>query len=259
MKNILAIILLVSISFTLLNAQTKTDSKPAIVFKGKITFERKLNMHKQMDGMLKDRPEMASMIDMFKKQVPKYKTDIFEMTFTDKQSIYKPAKDGIQESKNMMGNLPSEQNIVFNDYANQQTVAEKKIFEKTYLLKDSFKKFEWKIKEDFKTIAGFNCRRAETIIMDSVYVIAYYSDAILATGGPESFNGLPGMVLGIVMPRLNITYFATQIDNYVADEKIIAAPTKGTTKTLAELSNTIKESTSQWGDFAERILWYINI
>ena len=259
MKNILALLLLVSTNVTLLNAQTKTETKPAIIFKGKITFERKLNMHKQMDGMLKDRPEMASMIDMFKKQLPKYKTDIFEMTFTDKQSIYKPAKDGITESKSMMGNLPSERNIIFNNYETQQTIAEKKVFEKTYLMKDSFKKFEWIIKEDFKTIAGFNCRRAETIIMDSVYVIAYYSDAIIANGGPESFNGLPGMVLGIVMPRLNITYFATQVDNFVADEKIIEAPTKGTEKTMTELSTSIKENTAQWGDFAQRILWFINI
>jgi GLPGLI family protein len=95
--------------------------------------------------------------------------------------------------------------------------------------------------------------------MDSVYVIAYYSDAIIANGGPESFNGLPGMVLGIVMPRLNITYFATQVDNFIADEKIIEAPSKGIEKTMAELTKSIKESTAQWGDFAQRILWYINI
>ena len=259
MKNILTLLLFVCTNYTLLNAQTKTEAKPAIIFKGKITYERKLNMHKQMDGMLKDRPEMASMIEMFKKQMSKYKTDIFEMTFTDKKSIYKPAKDGITESKSMMGNLPSERNIIFNNYETKESVAEKKVFEKTYLMKDSFKKFEWKIKEEFKTIAGFSCRRAETIIMDSVYVIAYYSDAIIANGGPESFNGLPGMVLGIVMPRLNITYFATQVDNFIADENIIEAPSKGTEKTMAELTTSIKESTAQWGDFAQRILWYINI
>jgi hypothetical protein len=61
------------------------------------------------------------------------------------------------------------------------------------------------------------------------------------------------------MPRLNITYFATQIDNFVADEKIIEAPTKGTEKTMTELSTSIKENTAQWGDFAQRILWFINI
>ena len=54
-------------------------------------------------------------------------------------------------------------------------------------------------------------------------------------------------------------YFATQVDNFIADEKIIEAPSKGTEKTMVELTKSIKESTAQWGDFAQRILWYINI
>lgn len=242
-----------------LQAQTKSAEPPAIMFKGKITYERKLNMHKQMDGMMKDRPEMASMMENIKKQIPKYKTDIFELAFTDKESLYKPAPNGISESKNMMSNIPSEKNIVYNNYVNQTYVAEKNIFDKVYSIEDSLKTFNWKITEEFRKVAGFNCRRAETIIMDSVYVIAFYTEAILAQGGPECFSGLPGMVLGIVIPRMNITYFATQVDNYLADEKSIVAPTKGTKKSLSDLNKDIKESTKQWGDFAQRILWYINI
>ena len=52
MKNILTLLLFAFTNSALVHAQTKTEAKPAIIFKGKITFERKLNMHKQMDGML---------------------------------------------------------------------------------------------------------------------------------------------------------------------------------------------------------------
>jgi hypothetical protein len=237
-----------------------TKEVPAITFRGKLTFERKMNVHKQMDEMMKGNGGgNSAMSDNFKKQVPKYKTDIFEMVFTDKQSLYKPAPDGISESKMMMGNIPSERNIVFNDYETLKCVSEKKVFEKTYLISDSMRQYKWKITEEFRKIAGFNCRRAETIIMDSVYVIAYYTDAILAEGGPEGFNGLPGMILGIVMPRMNLTYFATKIDNYLPTEKEIVAPTKGEKVGYKMLDTKLRDSMKQWGDFLQRILWYVNI
>ncbi len=238
---------------------TNTKTLPPIMLKGKITFERKLNMHKQMDDMMKGNQSGGGMFEQMKKQVPRYKTDIFELFFTDNKSIYKPAPDGISESKMMMGNLPAEKNVVYNDYELWQQIAEKKIFEKTYLISDSFRNHQWKITEEYRKIAGYNCRRAETIIMDSVYVIAFYTDAIVAPGGPESFNGLPGMILGVVLPRLNLTYFASKIDNYLPDEKVISPPSKGDKKTSAEVSKTIKSSMSNWGSFVERIMWYVHI
>lgn len=237
----------------------QTKEVPSITFRGKLTFERKINMHKQMDEMMKGSSGNSAMADNFKKQIPKYKTDVFEMFFTDKESLYKPAPDGISESKMMMGNVPAERNIVYNNYETMTCVAEKKVFEKTYLVSDSIKQYQWKVTEEFRKIAGFNCRRAETIIMDSVYVIAFYTDAILAEGGPESFNGLPGMILGIVMPRLNVSYFATKIDNYLPLEKEIAAPIKGEKVTYLSLNTKLRDSMKQWGDFLQRILWYVSI
>lgn len=241
------------------NSSSNTNEIPAIVFKGKLTYERKTNTHKQIDEMMKGRGGESSMGEMMKKNAPKYKTDIFELTFTDKKSIYKPAPNGITESKLMMGAQPAEVNVVFNDYSEQLYTAEKKVFEKNYLVNDSLKKFNWKITEEFRKIAGFNCRRAETIIMDSVYVIAYYTDAILADGGPEGFNGLPGMILGVVMPRLNMTYFATKFENYVADEKILAPSTKGQKITEEKLIEKLRENMSNWGDFMQRMIWYVSI
>lgn len=256
MKQFLVILFLIANS-TLLFAQNST-TPPPITFRGKLTFERKTNVHKQLDEMMKNNGN-SSMAENMKKQIPKYKTDIFELFFTDKQSVYKPAPDGISESKMMMGNMPADRNIVFDDFEKQTTVAEKKIFEKTYLVNDSLKKYNWKITEEFRKIAGFNCRRAETVIMDSVYVIAFYTDAILAEGGPEGFNGLPGMILGVVMPRLNVTYFATKIDNYLPTEKEVAAPTKGEKVSYATLDSKLRDSMKQWGDFLQRILWYVGI
>ena len=237
--------------------QTKVENPP-IVFRGKVTFERKVNVHKQMDEMMKGNGNSA-MSDNFKKQIPKYKTDIFELLFTEKSSVYKPAKDGISESKMMFGGTPADRNIVYTNLETDTSIAEKKVFEKTYLVKDTIKDFIWKISDEFRKIAGFNCRRAETIIMDSVYVIAFYTDAILANVGPEGFNGLPGMILGVVMPRLNLTYFATKVENYTPLEKEVIPPTKGEKTNYSKLNESMNESMKKWGDFIQRILWYVNI
>ncbi|MBK7763154.1 MAG: GLPGLI family protein [Bacteroidetes bacterium] len=255
--NKLILIFIAVLSCLQLIAQTEA-ALPPIVFRGKLTYERKMNMHKQMDEMMKGQGS-SSMADNLKKQTPKYKTDIFELFFNEKQSLYKPAPDGISESKMMMAGIPSDRNMVFNDYENKSATSEKKIFEKTYLVKDSLRNYEWKITEEFRKIAGFNCRRAETIIMDSVYVIAFYTDAILAQGGPEGFNGLPGMVLGVVMPRLNLSYFATKFDNFLVDEKVITPPIKGDKINYQSLDEKLKSSMKQWGDFLQRMLWYVNI
>lgn len=259
MKIQIFIILTILVGTTNLFAQQKENIIPPITFKGKISFERKNNVHKQLDDMMKNNPNGGTMMEMMKKNSPKYKTDKFELYFNETKSLYKPAPDGISESKMMMGSMPAEANIVFNDYVNKVSVAEKKIFEKTYLINDSFRNANWKITEEFRKIAGYNCRRAETVIMDSIYVIAFYTDGILASGGPESFTGLPGMILGVVLPRLNVTYFATKIDNYLPLEKDILPPTKGDKKTKTQVSSTLSSSLKDWGPFAQRVQWYIEL
>ena len=57
----------------------------------------------------------------------------------------------------------------------------------------------------------------------STYVIAFYANEIPIDGGPESINGLPGMILGLVVPSQHLSYFATKVefnDGVVLDKKI---------------------------------------
>nr|MBP6315308.1 hypothetical protein [Chitinophagaceae bacterium] len=128
-KQSLTILILMLFSSALF---AQKDAVPVINFKGKITYERKLNQHKQMDEMMKGRGGNNAMAENMKKSIPKYKIDIFELMFTEKESLYKPAKDGISESKMMFGNVPAEKNVVYNNYESDSVIAQKSIFEKTY-------------------------------------------------------------------------------------------------------------------------------
>jgi GLPGLI family protein len=44
-----------------------------------------------------------------------------------------------------------------------------------------------------------------------VYVFAFYTDDIMISGGPCSINGLPGMILGLTIPRLYTSFIATKV------------------------------------------------
>jgi GLPGLI family protein len=95
--------------------------------------------------------------------------------------------------------------------------------------------------------------------MDSVFVVAFYTDEITIPGGPESFNGLPGMILGLVINRLHTTWYATKVELNGVNVKDIVPPQKGKVTTNAELMETLKKSLSDWGEYANRNIWAIMI
>jgi len=251
MKKICWLLLLV------FSMQAHAQKIPSLVHRGKVKFERKLNMYKYIDKLSKG--GNAMFLERAKKRLDKYKVDKFELDFNKEKSIYKPEEDGIQELKMPWINISAEVNEVYNDFSNQKSISKKVVYDKSILIKDSLKKFKWKIKEDFRKIAGYNCRRAETIIMDSVWVVAFYTDAIIAPGGPESFNGLPGMILGLVMPRLNMTYFATEVQTYTDTKREMNPPKKGKEFTNKSFEEYLRSNMKQWGAYLNGILWYAGI
>lgn len=92
------------------------------------------------------------------------------------------------------------------------------------IIKDSVKNIKWKITDEYREIAGYNCRRANGITPDSTYVIGFYAVEIPIDGGPESINGLPGLILGLVVPSQHVSYFATKVevtDGLVLDKKLL--------------------------------------
>lgn len=222
-------------------------AQPVFISKAKIEFERKVNVWAGLP---------PSMADEFKKSVPQFKSDFFNYEFDDNKAIYQVGKES--ETKNMFG-APASDNTVFTDLGSGRYVAFKNVFEKSYLIEDSLRKATWKITGDIREIAGFKCRRATTILFDSVFVVAFYTDEIMISGGPESFNGLPGMILGLVINRLHTTWYATKVEVNSVNDKNITPPLKGKKISNAQLSEILKDSFTMWGGFAARNIWAIMI
>ena len=90
-------------------------------------------------------------------------------------------------------------------------------------------------------------------------VFAFYTDELVISGGPESFHGLPGMILGIGIPRLHTTWFATRVEeNAIAIENIIPA-IKGKKVDRKAMYLKLQEVMKDWDTFGRKMLLAILI
>jgi GLPGLI family protein len=237
---------------TLVLATAAYANAQQFITRGKIEFERKINVHKQFEGD-------GEWIQEIKKSIPQYDVTYFDFYFDGNKSVYKPGRENPDARGSNMGwnQGPARENVIHTNYETQSFIGQKQVFETTYLIQDSLRKIEWKYTTDTRKIAGFNCRKATGIIMDSVYIFAFFTDEIMVTGGPEGFNGLPGMILGIAIPRIHTTWFATKLQLVDVTAKDLAAPTKGKKTTIPDLEKSLQSSLKDWGKWANRNIWNI--
>lgn len=230
-------------------------AQPQFVAKGKIEFEKRVNLHKQMEM-----EEDETWRQMMMKSIPATTVSYFDLYFDDTKTLYKPGKEVVTMQKApdwILG--PANDNVVYTDLAQQTFVSLKTVFESTFNINDSTRKLQWKITPDTRTIAGFECRKATTIIMDSVFVFAFYTDQVTTPGGPESFNGLPGMILGIAIPRMHTTWFATKLELVDIKDNTLVAPKKGKKINISALKEQLNSSLKNWGKWGQKNTWQIMI
>ncbi|MEO6979605.1 MAG: GLPGLI family protein, partial [Mucilaginibacter sp.] len=175
---------------------------------GVIEYEKSVNMFallkKQVDEY-KDDSWLEQAYDSYRKSQPQFKKLKSTLSFSDAHTEFVPGE--AEENRMFFSDnaMVNQNNIIFTDFSSGTFVNQKSVFEATFLVKDSTRKINWKITDETREIAGFMCRRANAIILDSVYVVAFYTERIPTPGGPESFTGLPGMILGVALPHENIT------------------------------------------------------
>lgn len=206
--------------------------------KATIEYEVKTNIKKTIgNGMW---------AEMLKENMPQFKTAYFNFTFADNKSIYKFSRwdEGPKIPEFMRRG--DEDNIWYFDYANDKFSMQKDVVGSKFYVADSIPKIEWRITNESRQIAGFNCRKAVGKIMDSVYVFAFYTDEITISGGPCSISGLPGMILGLTIPRMYVSYIATKVVVNGVNVAEIKPVESKKPYTNAGLKKTINERIKEW-------------
>lgn len=240
------VILLLTIYCLLSGAAAKAQGDNHAIFltEGRIEFEKKVNTHARMQ----DDNEWT---ELAKKATSQFKTTYFNLYFHNDKTLYKPGRENQDAKESWFDQPVADANIIYSDLDKGRSISQKKVFEQQFLIDDSMRVIKWKITDETRNIAGFTCRRANAIIMDSIYVVAFYTDEIIPSGGPESFSGLPGMILGVAMPHEHLSWFATKVEAVPITDAQLPAPQKGKKIDNAALRLTLTERMKDWGKYAQ--------
>jgi GLPGLI family protein len=87
-------------------------------------------------------------------------------------------------------------------------------------------------------------------------VVAFYTDEIPISGGPEQMGGLPGMILELAVPRLYTTWVATKVEVTTVKSDELKVPEKGKALTHAALEERLFDSLKDWGKYGRRNIWW---
>jgi GLPGLI family protein len=223
------------------------------VTSGSIEYEKSVNTYalikkmygNDMDGFDKE------IFEQYKKTQPQFRVTKSTLTFTGNKTLFVP--DAVEAANNFFYlPLMGQPNTIFCDWNTYATTIQKKVFEQTFLLKDTIRHIKWKITDETREIAGYTCRRANGLVMDSVYVVAFYAEKIPISGGPESFSGLPGMILQVALPHDNVSWLATKVTEGSVSDGSVAPPAKGKPVSDTQLSTTLQSIFKNWGDTTRR-------
>ena len=162
------------------------------VDKAEIEFEVNTNVKKNMSNNSWD--------EMMKESLSELKTSYWTYSFTDNKSLFKfnrwSEKTRIPKNEKDQ----DEEKSWYYDFNTNSMSSQKQVVGTSIVISDSIAPIEWKITNENREIAGYNCRKAVGKIFGDVYIFAFYTDDITISGGPCSINGLPGMILGLTIP-----------------------------------------------------------
>jgi len=222
---------------------TTPSKAQQFIDKAVIEYEVNTNLKKTMSN--------DSWDEMMKDNLSDLKISYFTYTFADNKSIYKFDRWSPKTRIPKYQKEADEENTWYFDFTTRKMNMQKQIVRTNFVIADSVPNIQWKITNEHREIAGYNCRKAVGKIMDDVYVFAFYTDDITISGGPCSINGLPGMILGLSIPRLYTSFIATKIDLNSSNTSDIKPISAKKTYDLVGLKSMIEEKTKDWFKYGE--------
>jgi GLPGLI family protein len=191
--------------------------------------------------------------EMAKDRIPAQVITYHDFTGDTSRSIYKPGRE-VAMDPGYWYNSVADKNTIFTDFRTGRVTSQKPVYEETFLVEDSVLKIKWKLTADTRNIAGFECRKAVGIIDDSIGIFAFYTDELLVQGGPESVSGLPGMILGLAVPRLHATWFATKVEVNGVNMSAATPPSKGKKVSRRDMVQALEKVLKNWGDHGRKMI-----
>lgn len=198
-------------------------SGQAQIKKGTVVYEEVINLAKKLG------PQM----EQFKGMLPEERKSYKELSFNEEAAICltKEAADLEINQTDANGNemqiqMKRPDETFYTDLKKKQLIANREFMTRKFLVTSNFDELDWKITGEQKTILDIPCVSA-TATRGENTVVVYFAPTIPVSAGPNSFVGLPGMVLYANLNDGEYTVTAIQINEDKVDESIITKPTEG--------------------------------
>ncbi|HKG05900.1 MAG TPA: GLPGLI family protein [Pedobacter sp.] len=240
MKNFLFIFVILLLS----GSRAARAQQTGLVTSGTVEYTKTINMYALLKPGGDNVGELA--FEQYKKQQPQFARLYSKLSFNGQETLFTPSKAGsLTGGFFAIPQIALQNSTVFMNYDHLTFASQKTIYDATYLVKDSIRKIRWKLTGELRDIAGYSCRRANGMTQDSLYVVAFYTDQIPVPGGPESFTGLPGLILQVALPHEHINWIASKVTVGAVPPNVVRAPKKGKVTDINGLTIMLRELSEQ--------------
>lgn len=213
---------------------------------GRAYYKSSSSIKISMDSTKIAPEQMAEIQAQLKKQMEKD----YILSFTQTESNWKQAESlgggpatASSGGMTMVINTGSQDKILYKNIADQSFLREEEVMGKEFLIKDELEASEWELTDESKKIGNYTAQKATfTRIVDSqrfstgmtemenvkdtIRVTAWFTPEIPVSHGPESYFGLPGLILEV--QNGGRTLICERIElNPSADPVKIEQPKKG--------------------------------
>ena len=202
---------------------------------GIITYEVKVNMYRRLPA---DRQEM-------KNTMPEFNIFKEQLFFNPSESLYKPVEEDEEEFAGdnvpvMRFARPNAETYVHP--ASGRLLVSQEFMGKRYLIEDTLKVTAWKFGNESKTIQGYTCKQATFRNEERKQnVVAWYTDQLRPSMGPENFNTLPGTILQIDINEGERVITAIKIEGRPLKKGEMKIPSSGQRITQKAFSKMMAE------------------
>ena len=191
---------------------------------GKVIYQRSTQIQFRMPGMNDD--------------VARTRTDKLELLFGNNQSLLKRVEEsedrqdvpGAGEGVRIQMINAGNDDVTYYNFNEKKRIESRELFDRTFIIEDSIRSLRWKLLDETKNILGYTCKKATTqqigqrTIMDmnngqaerkqlpdTMNIVAWYTDAIPVSAGPQYQGQLPGLILELNINNGRTEYKALEI------------------------------------------------
>lgn len=172
-----------------------------VLTSGEIVFERRTNLEKRYEGSTR----MGGRSQEWMKEP---KIDEFVLYFNDTEALFKPILPEVGDEDREWSTM---KNSTYQDLSEGKLERQFSYYGSEIYLSDTLRSRAWIITENRRTIAGYETKQAYWEANDSTRIYAWYAEQLRPSVGPESFNGLPGTILGLALEDGGVVYFAKEV------------------------------------------------